>query len=454
MTSSPIIAALVVAATFVCGGTTRGLHSPESFTLAAMGDFLGDIVPSKNTRVTAVWDLIRQADFSFFNMEGNLFDIGTFTGYPASENGKEIDYGNVEGGAQYESSQAAALAAVGFNLASHANNHAFDWLEAGMFATQRNLREAGIAVAGGSDSLRSARAAVFSTKDNTTIGLVAAAGTHLPGAVAGAGDASERIKPRPGLSVLRAAPITLVSQEQFESIKAIAEGQGQQIASDAKEISLYAGQFPYQFSTWRLSPDNKQGLTYDINADDYQGILESIRAARQNTKHVFFYFHGHESFSAASDSTIPMLDAATVPANYIQNISRSAIDAGAAGVLVHGPHHLRAVELYQGKPIFYSLSSMTYSLGLDFRGVHLPIEWDDSIVAVNEFTSGRLSSIELYPIVHSQLTNDTSDPESGLPKLAPTAQAQRILRYLRSKSEMFGTKIDIRGDVGHVQIID
>lgn len=419
-----------------------------------MGDFLGEVVPSNNTRVTAVWDLIRQADFSFFNMEGNLFDIGTFTGYPASENGKDIDYGNIGGGAQYEASQAAALAEVGFNLASHANNHGFDWLEAGMFATQKHLHEAGIAVAGDGDSLHSARAAVFVTKGNDTIGLLAAAGTHLPGAVAGAGDASERIKPRPGLSVLRAAPVTLVSKEQFESIKAIAEGQGQQIASDATEISLYAGQFPYQFSTWRLSPDNKLGVFYDINADDYQGILTSIRAARQKTKHVFFSFHGHESFSAASDSTVPIQDAATVPATYIQNISRSAIDAGATGVLVHGPHHLRAIELYQGKPIFYSLSSMTYSLGLDFRGVHLPVEWDDSIVAVNKFVSGHLSSIELHPVVHSQLTNDTSDPESQLPKLAPSAQAQRILRYLRSKSEEFGTKIEIRGDVGHVMITE
>lgn len=110
--------------------------------------------------------------------------------------------------------------------------------------------------------------------------------------------------------------------------------------------------------------------------------------------------------------------------------------------------------MYQGKPIFYSLSSMTYSLGLDFRGVHLPIEWDDSIVAVNKFTSGHLSGIELYPVVHSQMSNDTSDPESALPKLAPTAQAQRILGYLRSKSEELGTKIEIRGDVGHVKITE
>lgn len=296
MATSPMIAALLTSATFVCGGKGTALHGPDDFTLAAMGDFLGQVVPSNNTRVTAAWDLIRQADFSFFNMEGDLFDIGTFTGYPASENGKESDYGNIGGGAQYEASQAAALAAAGFNLASHANNHGFDWLEAGMFATQKNLHEAGIAVAGGGDSLSSARAAVFLTKGNNTIGLVAAAGTHLPEAVAGAGDDSEQIKPRPGLSVLRAAPITLVSWEQFDSIKAIAEAQGQQIASDATEVSLHAGQFPYQFSTWRLSPDNNQGLVHDINEDDYDGILTSIRAARQKTRHVFFSFHGHESF--------------------------------------------------------------------------------------------------------------------------------------------------------------
>lgn len=137
MASLHIIAALLTAATFVCGGKGTGLHSPGDFTLAAMGDFLGEVVPSNNTRVTAVWDLIRQADFSFFNMEGNLFDIGTFPGYPGSEIGKESDYGNIGGGAQYEASQAAALATAGFNLASHANNHGFDWLEAGMFATQR-----------------------------------------------------------------------------------------------------------------------------------------------------------------------------------------------------------------------------------------------------------------------------------------------------------------------------
>jgi poly-gamma-glutamate synthesis protein (capsule biosynthesis protein) len=68
------------------------------------------------------------------------------------------------------------------------------------------------------------------------------------------------------------------------------------------------------------------------------------------------------------------------------------------------------IEIYKGRPIFYSLSSLTYSLGLHFRGVDLPIEWDDSIVAITKFDKGKLHEIALYPIVHSQLTNDTSVP--------------------------------------------
>ncbi|KAM0425167.1 hypothetical protein ACHAPT_009484 [Fusarium lateritium] len=447
-----LMVALLATAAIARPSSSTGQHSPDSFTLAATGDYLGEVLPSNDSRVAAVWDLIQQADFSFFNMEGNLFDIETFPGYPGSENGKENTYGNVGGGAQYEASQAAALAEVGFNLASLANNHGFDWLEDGMFATHKHLREANITVAGGGESLQAARGAAFLTKDNITVALVAAAGTHLPSFAAGAGDASRRINPRPGMSVLRAAPVTLVSREQFDTIKVIAEGQGQVIGSGATDISLYVGQFPYQYTNWRLSPDGKQGLTYAINAADYQGILASIRAARQETEHVFFSFHGHESLTGSYDSRVPLPDEATIPADYIQNVSRSAIDAGAAAVLVHGPHHLRAVEVYQGKPIFYSLASMTYSLGLEIQGVKLPVQWDDSVVAVNKFTSGRLSSIELYPIVHGQLTNDTSDPESQLPKLAPTPEAQRILGFLQSRSEEFGTKITIRGDVGYVQI--
>ena len=39
---------------------------------------------------------------------------------------------------------------------------------------------------------------------------------------------------------------------------------------------------------------------------------------------------------------------------------RRAIDAGADIVLGSGPHVLRGIEIYKGKPIFYSLSNFIY----------------------------------------------------------------------------------------------
>ena len=39
---------------------------------------------------------------------------------------------------------------------------------------------------------------------------------------------------------------------------------------------------------------------------------------------------------------------------------RRAIDAGADMVIGSGPHVLRGIEIYKGKPIFYSLSNFIY----------------------------------------------------------------------------------------------
>ncbi|KAB2570673.1 Uncharacterized protein DBV05_g10658 [Lasiodiplodia theobromae] len=437
--------------------------SSQTFTLAASGDFIGELVPTNNTRVHAVWDLFRSADFGFFNMEGSLFTSnmstspdGITTIYPASENGKSNTYGDVGGGPYYDPSQAALLAAAGFTLASHANNHAFDYAEAGMFATQHALSAANVTFAGSGASLQEARKpAVRQSADGSTrLALVAAAGTHTLQSVAGAGD--DGFRPRPGISALRASVVTVVDAAGFAAIKAVARAQGQAVLGDddsTADIVLYTGQYPYAWSTWRLASDEQPvGLAWAVNEDDYVGILDSVRAARDEADAVVFSLHAHESFAGVDDSANPLPLEATVPAAYTQNISRAAVAAGAEVVLVHGPHHLRGVEVYAGKPIFYGLGSLTYSLGLHYGGYDLPIEWDDGVVAVTRFEDGVLAGVELHPLVHGQLTNDTESGESALPKIAPPAQAVRILEHLKTVSEPFGTTIAVREGVGYVEL--
>ncbi|UPL03877.1 hypothetical protein LCI18_014811 [Fusarium solani-melongenae] len=372
-------------------------------------------------------------------MEGQIFSYKNFTGYPASENGGDNTYDDIGDGPSYDPINAYPMAQNGFNLASHANNHAWDYELAGVEATYKYLNDAGFAV----------RQAVFQQRNKKRIALVAAAGTHTPESVAGPGGGDRQDRPRPGVSVLRATAVTRVQSAEFEAIKKVAIAQGQDITAGTTDITLYTGQIPMAWSNWRLS--KTPGLDWDINPDDYAGIVASVREAKKSTDATVFSLHAHESDSGFDDWYNPIPLEATVPASYTRNISHAVIDAGADIVFIHGPHHLRGIQIYKGRPIFYSLSSLTYSLGLHFRGVDLPIEWDDSIAALANFENGKLSKVALHPIVHSQLTNDTSDPQSQLPKLAPKPEAQRILEYLRRVSKPFGTKIDIDNDVGYIK---
>jgi len=50
--------------------------------------------------------------------------------------------------------------------------------------------------------------------------------------------------------------------------------------------------------------------------------------------------------------------------DYQVEIAHAAIDAGADVVMGHGPHYACAVEVYQGKPIFYGLGSFSFPRGM------------------------------------------------------------------------------------------
>jgi len=51
------------------------------------------------------------------------------------------------------------------------------------------------------------------------------------------------------------------------------------------------------------------------------------------------------------------------PLQYMTDIGRAAIDAGADIVVGHGPHYSLPVEMYNGKPIFYGLCNLCFNTG-------------------------------------------------------------------------------------------
>jgi poly-gamma-glutamate synthesis protein (capsule biosynthesis protein) len=123
-----------------------------------------------------------------------------------------------------------------------------------------------------------------------------------------------------------------------------------------------------------------------------------------------------------------------------------AVDAGADIVVTHGPHVLRGIEIYNGKPIFYGLGSLFFELGRDW-----PREWFDSAVAVSEFRGGRVAEVRLYPIVLGAPVEARARLEQGVPHLATGADARRVLEALQRASQRYGTRIQIEGAVGIIR---
>lgn len=145
----------------------------------------------------------------------------------------------------------------------------------------------------------------------------------------------------------------------------------------------------------------------------------------------------------------------------------------------HGPHFLRGIEIYRGAPIFYSLGNFIFQndtvawlpqeaygrFKLDgnntpgdffdtrsagsLRGFPVdPVFWQ-SIVAVCDYENFELKTVRLFPI---DLGFGRPVAQRGRPMLAEEPVARRVLEWLQTASEPYGTSIEIDGCVGVIRM--
>src|SRR3546814_12731733 len=81
---------------------------------------------------------------------------------------------------------------------------------------------------------------------------------------------------------------------------------------------------------------------------DHAGLLKSVRDAKQASDLTIFTIHAHESPTGMDDDT-------PAPPNFLKTLFHDVVDAGADVVVGGGPHSLRGIEIYKGKPIFYGI---------------------------------------------------------------------------------------------------
>ncbi len=418
----------------------------DGFTVVAGGDLLGPYHP----RLTipdpdreAVFRIFQAADAGFANLEGNLFDTWKFQGYPAAENGG-FEQGGVGSGPVLSKSVASDLKRLGITMVSTANNHSLDWGTEGMLETLRNLDEAGVAHAGSGSNLSEARGPAYIETQRGRVALIGSASTYMPMAPAGAGGGDGRLlkAPRPGISALRSRPIALVTAAELETIKRIAQRQGGLVEPNDTEVTLTPNEAVFIQQSFRLA--DHTGLTYELQRDDRAGILQSIRSGKEGADVAIYSIHAHETESGGQE--LEAAPASLHPADFLPALFHDAVDAGADIVLTHGPHVVRGIEIYKGKPIFYGLGSLFFDLGRDWRP-----EWFNSIVAAIEFKAGRVAEVRVYPIVLGTASEHRARSDQGMPHLARGADAARILGALQQQSAMFGTKILIQNDIGIIR---
>jgi poly-gamma-glutamate synthesis protein (capsule biosynthesis protein) len=155
------------------------------------------------------------------------------------------------------------------------------------------------------------------------------------------------------------------------------------------------------------------------------------------------------------------------------------IDAGADVVTGHGPHVLRGVEIYKGKPIFYSLGDFIfqnetllrlpaenyepYDLGpeshvndfndrrynFDKSGFPADRQIWEGVLAMPRWSGKSLKEILLYPVT---LGFGQSRAKRGRPMLAEGDLAKKIIDDVIQYSTPFGTTVTFEGGVGRVTL--
>ncbi|MCK1496695.1 CapA family protein [Bradyrhizobium sp. 188] len=442
----------------------------DGFTLVAVGDLIVTraLTKSQDADFGAVVELLREADVTFGNMETNIFDIREFTGAPQAEYGGAYHVSLPELGPD--------LRSMGFNLLSYANNHSLDWGVEGMRATCRVLDQNEIIYAGVGENLARAGAARFLETARGRVALISFASSFTP--LSRACDAAGEAPGRPGLNALRLTRSVIVLPEMLQSLRQLrdalpdskpggqptpaavsgtTETQPHQSGDDSKLTDIIVAGVRYKSGL-------KPGYSFEPDSRDVVQILRNVRRGKQFSDFLVVTNHGHEPGNWSQE-----------PPDYEQALAHTLIDAGADAYIVHGPHQLRGIEIYKGRPIFYSLGNFVMDdlrtpVGADMFSVHskdprsntdaevtvaeMKVGFSDplyyeSVITVSRFEKNKLAQLRLYPI---ELGFTKRFANRGIPRLAGASQAKAILDRLQRLSRPFGTTIAIENNIGLITV--
>ena len=368
---------------------------------------------------------------------------------------------------------------MGIDAVCTANNHAYDYSEGGFLTTLKHLDDIGMPHAGGGRDLDHARAPAYVDSPGGRVAVMSASSTFSE--ISRSGPGRPDFPGRPGINALRHDAAHHVPQDIFDALHKV----NKELGFAEREEAV--AQFGFQGNHTPLDPRNAIKFlgsefhraesfktTTATNKDDLASISNWIRGAAKQADWLMYGVHCHESGADGSFHG----GSRTSPPDFLIEFARWSIDQGCDLFAGHGPHFLRGIEIYKGKPIFYSLGNFIFQnetvswvppegyrrFGLDVehtpgdffemrsdsskRGFPAdPVFWQ-SVVGVCEYKAKELKEVKLYPI---DLGFGRPIPQRGRPLLAQGPVAHEILQWLQQVSEPFGTEIAIAGEVGIIR---
>lgn len=377
----------------------------------------------------------------------------------------------------------ADLSWFGVNMVATANNHAYDYGEGGVTATIRHLEQAGITFAGSGHNLAEARRPGYLDTRAGRVALVATTATYRPWNVA----AAQRpdMRGRPGVNALGSTTTYSVDEATFRALEGMSEGLGFEQTRKRNRTHFYSDtEWPddardeLQLFGERIVKGREFGATSTASREDIEDNLRWIKEARRQADWVMVSFHSHQFAHKSVASAATKIDLKE-PADFVPAFAREAIDAGADMFVGHGSHTPLGIEIYKGKPIFYSVGSFIFQnesvrsfpaeaygrFGLghdatptDFLDArtgggtkgHIAHQgyWEN-IAVTCEFRDGKTAEIRIHPIEQGF---GASLGQRGRPMLATGAVAERVIKRVADLSAIYGVKVRNEKGVGVITV--
>ena len=421
----------------------------DKLTISATGDalFVADIPKEYNNDLKEISEYIGQCDVRISNLETNISRFG--------------DFPNAYSGGTWLNTEPEVfddLCKYGFNYYGNANNHCMDYSYHGLLSTIDELDKRGLAHSGTGRNIDEASAPAVIDVDGKKVAIFAVTTTFE--VASKAGYETKTLKGRPGVNYLgmsRYYQITPEMEKQLIEIAKVSHVNGYRNLSIKGGFVLPDKEGLYNFGGLSFCSDGSKKGT-ECNAKDLARIVENIKKAKEKYDYVIILIHCHD-IKTDKHEDVP---------EFLEELAHACIDAGVCAVIGSGTHQLRAIEMYKGYPIFYSLGDFIYQgmrvplLPADFmqkygcdinapameglmarsKGGKLGLQADKknfmTVIPKIEIVDNKVNSIEMMPVVAGF---DREGKLNGLPYYAKGEEAKEIFDDLVRLSKPYNTKL-------------